>query len=230
MNNNTAPVEELLMKIGEAYKEFVDSYGGAETILVGGNFFNMDDQLYRYLHYEAMISSRNSFADFVNELTLSDRDSLNKGASFAKKLYDDFHPQRVALAKQRRREDAAHISMDYREEFTKLIDRHIDAWNSLSENAKKIATMNFLVGTNVVYGIHLLPLKLMHWDVVKSYLKTYQKLENNLKGTEEVVQTGKAYERKEYKELVEMWTAVQKAAANVQETDSLDNKVCNGSR
>ena len=70
----------------------------------------------------------------------------------------------------------------------------------------------------------------MHWDVVKSYLKTYQKLENKLKGTEEVVQTGKAYERKEYKELVEMWTAVQKAAANVQETDSLDNKVCNGSR
>ena len=49
-----------------------------------------------------------------------------------------------------------------------------------------------------------------------------------MKGTEEIVQTGKVYERKEYKELVEMWTAVQRAAANVQETDSLDNKVCNG--
>tara|TARA_R100000656_G_scaffold50473_1_gene40483 strand:+ start:8 stop:4885 length:4878 start_codon:yes stop_codon:yes gene_type:complete len=230
MNNNVAPVEELLMMIGKAYKEFVDSYGGAETRLVGGNFFNMTDDMYRYLHYEAIIGSSDSFADFVNEISLSDRDSLNKGASFAKKLYVDFHEQRKALAKARRKKEPGHISPDYQDEFTKLIDRHIDAWNSLSENAQKIATMSFLVGLNAVYGMHLLPLDLMHHGIVNSYLGVYQKLENKLKGTEEIVQTGKVYERKEYKELVEMWTAVQRAASKVNETDSLDNKVCNGSR
>jgi hypothetical protein len=166
INDNVAPVEHLLRRLGQRDIKFFEGADELTLMERGGSpltWSKGDDASNPYL-----LAHVNTMEKLQNEYDIPKKD-MQAGVAFMVKVADEFYSLYEKAVGGI--EGIVTLKFDYSKDFSEFIDKHIGEFNKLSGDAQVASTLYFLTVKKRVQA--LLPLKLMHKPTAKRYLNVW---------------------------------------------------------